>query len=77
MVQKRLAKKSRTDEVEEIDDDLDIDEKDESDDERPLKNAVLVSSFLRMYPRAVFHTPTKLEVQTGKKPSIARTIDEL
>jgi len=42
-----------------------------------MKQTNLISNFIRMWPRAIFNTPEKIEGHRGKQPSIAMTIEEL
>ena len=70
MTRKKLLKNPVVDAVDEVEDDLDGED---AEDGQPLRDSVLVQKFIRMWPRAIFHTH---EID-GQKGSIAGSIPEL
>ncbi|MGD0902071.1 MAG: GIY-YIG nuclease family protein [Terracidiphilus sp.] len=77
MLQKRLTKARPIDEVEDADDEPLVEDDEDQEGGKVLANSVLVSRFIRMWPRAIFDTPAMIEGHRGKQPSIAMTIKEL
>jgi hypothetical protein len=67
---KKPSEKSIVDLADDLDDDLDGED---PEDEEPLGDSVLVQKFIRMWPRAIFHTP---EIQ-DKRGTIASSVREL
>src|SRR6516164_7671669 len=61
--------------VEEVDDGA-IEDSDDSEEGSQI-TPKLVGKFIRMWPRAIFHTPAKGNGAKGKKPSIAKTLEVL
>ena len=77
MVRKILPKTLPLDEVEDVDDDLAVEDADDPEEGQALPISLLVTKYIRMWPRAIFNTPGAVEGHRGKQPSIAMTIDEL
>jgi hypothetical protein len=74
MKKKIPLKKAAVEEVEELDDEpIEDDELEEGSQITPK----LVGKFIRMWPRAIFTTPSESKGERGKRPSIARTIQAL
>jgi predicted GIY-YIG superfamily endonuclease len=74
-VKKKIPLKNAVvEDVDELDDEpIEDDELEEGSQITPK----LVGKFIRMWPRAIFTTPSDLKGERGKRPSIARTIQAL
>ena len=72
-----MARKRASKTAKEVEDDLEIDEDVDPEEGSPLANPLLVSRYIRMWPRAVFSTPVQAEGLPGKPPAIGMTIEEL